>query len=249
MKDAMTYAHEAGFFSFNVVGWKSEFERLIASIRAEYEAPLKQAEEVAEHARNICLGMNWSIELPDEALAAIREALVEPTVKESLTVADHIADGGKMVSDMPAADLLSIAGRLALELECLLMDTKDLSVVSKWWDSAHDALEQWQTNKGALYAAPVQPVQEPCKECGAKQAQIDRLMLEYCPDEMTDEQLADWGRNQKPFKEELNWGASKFMPHEQPVKLSNSDNPPNKDIKQEPVPPAFLRRPGSFSHE
>lgn len=33
------------------------------------------------------------------------------------------------------------AARLALELECLLTDTKDQAVVSKWWASAHDALE------------------------------------------------------------------------------------------------------------
>lgn len=33
------------------------------------------------------------------------------------------------------------AHRLALELECLLLDTKDLSVVSKWWASANEALE------------------------------------------------------------------------------------------------------------
>jgi len=50
------------------------------------------------------------------------------------------------------ADIYSVAGRLALELECLLIDTKDLSVVSKWWDSAHDALEQWRSIKDA---APV----------------------------------------------------------------------------------------------
>ena len=41
------------------------------------------------------------------------------------------------------------AHRLALELECLLMDTKDLSVVSKWWDSAHEALEGWHTTMRA----------------------------------------------------------------------------------------------------
>ena len=34
--------------------------------------------------------------------------------------------------------------RLALELECLLMDTKDLSIQSKWWDSAMVALTEWQ---------------------------------------------------------------------------------------------------------
>ena len=40
--------------------------------------------------------------------------------------------------------LYSTAGRLALELECLLLDTKDISIVSKWWDSAHEALDQWR---------------------------------------------------------------------------------------------------------
>ena len=36
------------------------------------------------------------------------------------------------------------------------------------------------------------------RELGARQAQIDRLMLEYCPDEMTPEQLAAWGKHQRP---------------------------------------------------
>ena len=31
----------------------------------------------------------------------------------------------------------------------------------------------------------------------AQQAKIDRLMLEYCPDEMTEDQKATWARNQK----------------------------------------------------
>jgi hypothetical protein len=34
-----------------------------------------------------------------------------------------------------------------------------------------------------------------------KQAQIDRLMLEYCPDEMTPEQMAEWARHQKPVSD------------------------------------------------
>lgn len=41
-------------------------------------------------------------------------------------------------------DVFPVAHRMALELECLLMDTKDLPTVSKWWDSAHEALEQWR---------------------------------------------------------------------------------------------------------
>lgn len=31
----------------------------------------------------------------------------------------------------------------------------------------------------------------------AAQAKIDELMLEYCPEEMTPEQIAEWGRNQE----------------------------------------------------
>lgn len=40
-------------------------------------------------------------------------------------------------------------------------------------------------------------------EVGAKQAQIDRLMLEYCPDEMTDEQMEEWRKHQRPVSTEI----------------------------------------------
>lgn len=33
-------------------------------------------------------------------------------------------------------------------------------------------------------------------EVNARQAKIDSLMQEYCPDEMTPEQWDEWGRNQ-----------------------------------------------------
>ena len=36
------------------------------------------------------------------------------------------------------------------------------------------------------------------KKNAALQAKIDELMLEYCPDEMTPEQIAEWERNQSP---------------------------------------------------
>lgn len=35
------------------------------------------------------------------------------------------------------------------------------------------------------------------KNLAAAQAKIDALMLEYCPEEMTPEQIAEWGRNQE----------------------------------------------------
>lgn len=42
------------------------------------------------------------------------------------------------------ADITSLGQRLALELECLLLDTKDLPTVSKWWDPAIDAIFDWR---------------------------------------------------------------------------------------------------------
>lgn len=56
-----------------------------------------------------------------------------------LTDAEPIAGQAKQLEDV-----VPVAHRLALELECLLLDTKDNAVVSKWWDSAHEALEQWR---------------------------------------------------------------------------------------------------------
>lgn len=52
----------------------------------------------------------------------------------------------------------SQAHRLALELECLIMDTKDMAVVSKWWESAMAALDEYNKVKpGAAEDAVVVP--------------------------------------------------------------------------------------------
>lgn len=40
------------------------------------------------------------------------------------------------------------------------------------------------------------------REVAAKQARIDALMFEYCPDEMTPEQVAEWARHQRPVSEQ-----------------------------------------------
>ena len=45
----------------------------------------------------------------------------------------------------PSKETLESSGhRLALELECLLLDCKDNVVVSRWMDSACEALDAWQ---------------------------------------------------------------------------------------------------------
>ena len=53
-------------------------------------------------------------------------------------------------------NLLSTCHRLALELECLLLDTKDSATVSRWWDSAMAALDEWHKVKDSVSAE--QPV-------------------------------------------------------------------------------------------
>lgn len=51
----------------------------------------------------------------------------------------------------------SDAARLALELECLLMDTKDTAVVSKWWQSANEALELHRARLQEAQPSPTPP--------------------------------------------------------------------------------------------
>ena len=45
----------------------------------------------------------------------------------------------------PSKETLEAAGhRLALELECLLLDCKDNAVVSRWFDTACEAIDAWR---------------------------------------------------------------------------------------------------------
>jgi hypothetical protein len=49
----------------------------------------------------------------------------------------------------------------------------------------------------------VKQIEELKQTIGAKQAEIDRLMLEYCPNEMTAEQTAEWATHQRPVSAEV----------------------------------------------
>lgn len=42
-------------------------------------------------------------------------------------------------------------------------------------------------------------LEEARRESECRQSKIDSLMLEYCPDEMTPEQVAEWGRHQRRY--------------------------------------------------
>ena len=77
----------------------------------------------------------------EEGAIALYERPAAPAVPQGWTDAD------------------SDAARLALELECLLLDTETLSVVSKWWASANEALELHRQR----LATPAAPSQEPMR--------------------------------------------------------------------------------------
>lgn len=57
-------------------------------------------------------------------------------------ITQHCAEAERQRRQSDA--LFSAGARLALELECLLLETRDTAAVSKWWDSAHEALEMWR---------------------------------------------------------------------------------------------------------
>ena len=44
---------------------------------------------------------------------------------------------------------------LALALECLLLDCKDMAIVSKWWDDAHEAMNAWHALDEQPHISPL----------------------------------------------------------------------------------------------
>lgn len=47
------------------------------------------------------------------------------------------------VTNKQVEDLLSAGSRLSLELQCLLLECRDMSAVSKWFDPALEAVDAW----------------------------------------------------------------------------------------------------------
>jgi hypothetical protein len=66
-------------------------------------------------------------------------------------------------------DFAADAHRLAMELECLLLSTKDTAALSRWWDSAHDALDQHRQLVKEAYGEPIEKTSGSplrCRKCG-----------------------------------------------------------------------------------
>ncbi len=106
MKDALTYAHDAGFFSFNVIGWKAEFERLIEAVRADAIADhVRDAtnmviltEEAAQQIEvTITLSLGYFPETVDGGVAIERAKKSLAAIRAARAQADHIAGAGKVI--------------------------------------------------------------------------------------------------------------------------------------------------------
>jgi len=77
--------------------------------------------------------------------------------------------------------------------------------------------------RAALAAAPPAPDED--GERAALQATIDRLMLEFCPDEMTPEQVKRWSDNQVPASPQQTAAIDAALAPERTVPISHADIP------------------------
>lgn len=79
----------------------------------------------------------------------------------------------------------------------------------KLFDSFSDYWEHFLNKNPGYCPGNIHELRKQCYEAGfeqgrlarqedidAKQAEIDQLMLEYCPDEMTQEQINEWAEHQ-----------------------------------------------------
>ena len=66
----------------------------------------------------------------------------------------------------------------------------------------YDILEAELAACSAAFDRQQEMLDRNAEQIASKQAQIDRLMMEYCPEEMSPEQKAEWEKYQQPVKEE-----------------------------------------------
>lgn len=87
---------------------------------------------------------------------------------------------------MTNVDFFAPGARLALELECLLMDTRNDAAQSRWWASAHEALEQWRQAVRAMEASidAVQPEASTTLEQAESHAHICAKLAEEHKDDV-----------------------------------------------------------------
>jgi hypothetical protein len=92
---------------------------------------------------NLLAMRSLAVQAKDSAITTVGniEALVQHYVALQAENVRLQAQCQSMTEGM--RDAFPVAHRLALELECLLLSCTDTAATAKWWDSAHEALEQW----------------------------------------------------------------------------------------------------------
>lgn len=158
-------AEKAGAFvnDYRVVGFVFAKE-VISGVIAERDALAARLEMDPDH--GIPDGIdcrNATIEMQDAQISALAAKLAEAEgackhLAQQLVSVERERDAmaAKLAELEGQTDnLLSTCHRLALELECLLLDTKDSAPVSRWWDSAMVALDEWHKSKDLVSARPV----------------------------------------------------------------------------------------------
>ena len=112
-------------------------EKIIELVTRHSRAGFMVARDFARAIEAAVLEAQGKQEPVAEVIATEAGATVVPTGKNVLRVGQQF-----YAEPVVQPDFFPDACRLALELECLLLSCNDNAAVSKWWDSAHEALEQ-----------------------------------------------------------------------------------------------------------
>ena len=123
--------------------------------------------------------------------------------------AEHRANQAESERDALRLAILQELERCAKASDYLRFIRRHLPTHGTFAEDMINACESAQTIIEAIRALP-----DPCdltearemvhrladleKQLASKQAKIDTLMEEYCPDEMTEEQMANWAAHQRP---------------------------------------------------
>lgn len=105
--------------------------------------------DLLEWAERDALEMNQQVAERNAELKRINHAINDVRVDLTITASEAITELRQQLAAAQddASTAWAQAHRLALELECLIMDTKDNATVSKWWDSAHEAMDEYHKLK------------------------------------------------------------------------------------------------------
>lgn len=257
MKDAMTYASEAGFFSFNVVGWRAEFERLIEAVRADVLAEQPASQEYQDHLVN--QSFDWSaMAAKHQFMEGYRIGLAEMREKCAKVCDKEMDDWDyQSVVNVALNNCAAAIRAIKFEGDTGFRPVSEMIAEHKQDPKKGAAIEKAKVRKAAraekiamsgVYEVPVeQAEQEPaelkeCRHCGFLCAPNPNESKRWYPLEQAGHEPFDMNDHPPHRLCECRKCMEYFTP------LSDCDAY-EQPVSQEPVIPAFLRRPGSFGHE